>query len=341
MAGANGKTTDRLIEALATHPHAHDFFRAVRLIECSLRDHPRVGTSQSPAKDSIRFGQLPSLAFAPSTIQKIERDSVTNKIRMMVNFFGLLGPNSPLPTHLTEYALERELHFRDRTFAAFLNVFNHRLISFFYRAWAVNQKALDLDRPGEDERFEEFIGAFFGFGVESLEHEDVVQGYAKLYFAGRLASKTRNAEGLEAILQEYFDIPSQLETFFGRWLSLPAEYLCRLGDSPATGTLGTTAIVGSRIWECEMSFRIRLGPMILVDYERMLPNGSSFKRLKSWVLNYCGEQFFWDAQLILRADQVPQTRLGLYGLLGWNTWLKTNEFSTPACGLILHADRVR
>ena len=340
MAGTNGQASDRLIEALSADPYAYDFFRAVRLLECCLKEAPRTGTSNSPAKDAIRFGEHPSLSFAPSTIHRVEKDPATGRPRVLVNFFGLLGPNSPLPSHLTEYALEREIHHRDRTFTAFLNVFNHRLTSFFYRAWAANQKALDLDRAGDDERFAEYIGSFFGFGSGTLQQEDVVQDYAKLYFAGRLASKTRNAEGLEAILQDYFDIPAALETFFGRWLKLPEEYLCRLGEDPATGALGSTAIVGSRVWECDMGFRLTFGPMSLKDYERMLPNGSSFRRLKAWVLNYCGEQYFWDAQLILKADEVPSIRLGGYGLLGWNTWLKTSDFTEPAEGLILQADGV-
>lgn len=338
MADTNGQATDRLIDALSANPYAYDFFRAVRLLECSFRDHPRIGSAESAASEPVRFGQLPSLSFAPSTIQAVETDPPAGRIRLLVNFLGLLGPNSPLPTHLIEYALERELHHRDRTLTAFLNVFNHRMISLFYRAWAVNQKALDLDRPGEDERFEDYIGSFFGFGFRSLQHHDVVQDYAKLYFAGRLASKARNAEGLKAILREYFDVPASVETFFGRWLDLPGRYLCRLGESPTTGTVGSTAILGARIWDCEMGFRIRLGPMRLQDYERLLPNGRSFKRLKSWILNYCGEQYFWDAQLTLKGDEVPRIRLGVYGLLGWTTWLTSRPSAEPVNGVLLPGD---
>ena len=67
---------------------------------------------------------------------------------MLVNFMGLFGPNAPLPLHITDYARDREANAKDETLTAFLNVFHHRLISLFYRAWAVNQKAADLDRAG-------------------------------------------------------------------------------------------------------------------------------------------------------------------------------------------------
>jgi type VI secretion system protein ImpH len=334
MAGTDGQTTDPLSDALQQNPFAFDFFRAVRLLENRRRDLPRLGCALSPSAEPVRFSQNPSLTFAPSTLEEFRPGEGDSPPQLSVRCFGLLGPNAPLPPHLTEYAFERMHHHGDRTFAAFLNVFNHRLISFLYRAWAANQKALDLDRP-DDPRYAMFVGTTFGLGLESLRNHDSVQDWAKLYFSGRLACQPRNAEGLEAILREYFEIPTALGTFVGRWLSLPAESQCRMGDSPETGSLGLNTIVGSRFFECQLGFRVRLGPMNLADYERMLPRGAAFERLKFWILNYCGEQYFWDAQLVLKAAEVPATELGRAGRLGWTTWLKTQPFTRDADDLVL------
>jgi type VI secretion system protein ImpH len=79
--------------------------------------------------------------------------------------------------------------------------------------------------------------------------------------------------------------------------------------------------------------------MKLADYERMLPSGDAFQRLKTWVLNYCGEHYFWDMQLVLDASEVPSTRLGSAGRLGWTTWLKTQPFTHDADDLILNPPR--
>jgi type VI secretion system protein ImpH len=323
-----------LLEDLARNPFVFNFFRAVRLLENSRPDLPRIGRSLSPAQDPVRFGQNPSLAFAPSSLESLQQRPEDPFPRLYVRFFGLLGPNAPLPPHLTEYAHERIIHFGDRTFAAFLNVFNHRLISFFYRAWAANQKAVDLDRA-QDQRFTAFVGSFFGVGTEGLQNRDAVQDWAKLFFAGRLSCQTRNAEGLEAILGAYFEIKTQVQTFAGRWMDLPPDSICQLGDSPETGSLGVNAILGSRFFECQLNFRVRLGPMKLADYERMLPGGAAFVRLKFWILNYCGEHFFWDAQLVLEAPEVPEIELGRAGRLGWTTWLKSQPFTRDADDLIL------
>lgn len=341
------------MDALVERPFAFDFFRAVRLLESMRPNMPRVGYAATPAEDIVRFWQKPSLRFAPSTVDavgfeppKLQPPGFRSPPRSMiqggrstpwisVNFFGLFGPNAPLPPHITEYVLERELHAKDPTITAFLNIFHHRLISFFYRAWAVNQKALDLDRPA-DQRFAIYVGALFGIGMDTLRERDAVADSAKLFFAGRLSGQTRNAEGLEAILKAYFDVPAQLLPFTGRWLSLPGDSQCVLGKSPYSGSLGLNIILGERFWDCQLSFRIRFGPMKLADYERFLPSGTAFNRLKHWILNYCGHHFFWDVQLVLKADEVPEVRLGHAGRLGWTSWLKTKPFTADADQLILN-----
>ena len=335
MAGTDGQTTASLIAQLAREPFAFDFFRAVRLLENQRNDLPRVGCSHAPAEDPVRFGQNPSLTFAPSAIEAFQTDAPGAAPRFLVRFFGLLGPNGPMPPHLTEYVYERQLHYGDRTIAAFLNVFHHRMISFFYRAWAANQKSADMDRS-EEQRFATFIGSFLGIGMESLQNRDPVADWAKLFFSGRLAPQVRNAEGLEAVLQEFFEIPTEVQTFAGRWIDLPPDSVCQLGASPESGSLGMTTILGSRFWECQLSFRLKLGPMPLADYERMLPGGEAFPRLKCWVVNYSGEEFSWDVQLVLKAGEVPDTCLGKAGRLGWTTWMKTQPLGKDADDLILN-----
>jgi type VI secretion system protein ImpH len=76
--------------------------------------------------------------------------------------------------------------------------------------------------------------------------------------------------------------------------------------------------------------------MRLHDFYRMLPVGDAFCRLKCWVLNYSGQEYFWDVQLVLKAEDVPDTRLGKEGLLGWTTWLKSKPFEREADDLVIN-----
>jgi type VI secretion system protein ImpH len=337
MADSNGKKTDSLIAELAEKPYAFDFYTAVRLLQSRFQDQPRIGHSRSLKDDPIRFAQSPALDFAPSTLEAMRRKDPSRAPVIYSRHFGMFGPHGPLPLCLTEYARDRILHHRDPTFTAFCNLFHHRMASFFFRAWADAQKVVDLDRP-DDQHWAKFVGSLIGLGMDSLLERDHVPDRAKLYFAGRLVQQNRNSEGLEAIIQDFFGVPAKVLTFIGRWLKLPVGSTCKLGESRTTGALGTTVIVGSRFWTCQMHFRVRMGPMHFTEYERLLPTGSSFRRLCDWVRHYAGEEFSWDVTLVLAKDEVPAIQMGKAGRLGWTTWLKTKPFEKDAEDLVLSPD---
>src|SRR6202012_4572062 len=82
-----------------------------------------------------RFGAHISLGFPASQIQDLLRPkNPDDPSRMIVTFMGLVGPSSALPRYYTEMILERARK-KDFTLRDFFDLFNHRLISLFYRAW--------------------------------------------------------------------------------------------------------------------------------------------------------------------------------------------------------------
>lgn len=335
MASANGQTPDSLMAKLRADPYGFDFYAAVRALQSHFGHSPRIGYSRSPAQDPVRFAQNPALDFAPSTLERFRVDDPSRPPVIYSRHFGLFGPQGPLPLCWTEYARDR-LRQGDATLVTFCNVFHHRLLSFFFRAWADAHKTVDLDRPDE-QRWAQFVGSLVGLGMESLLARNSVPDRAKFFFAGRLVQQTRNAEGLEAILGEFFAVPTEIQTFAGRWLRLPQNSVCRLGASRHTGLVGNSIVVGSRLWTCQMHFRVRMGPMRLKDFERLLPTGRSFQRLSDWIRQYVGEQFTWDLQLVLAKKEVPPTCLGNAGRLGWTTWLQTKPPAADAEDLVLQS----
>ncbi|MBV9297470.1 MAG: type VI secretion system baseplate subunit TssG [Verrucomicrobia bacterium] len=325
MAELDRQTSDSLAAAMALRPHEFNFFQAVRRLEAEYAAWPRVGTSARLEEDYLRFCQIPSLAFAPSSIESVERAG--SVIRMHVNFLGMFGPNGPLPQQLTDFARDRLRNAHDPTLVRFMDIFHHRMLSFFYRAWASNEKSVDFDRA-DDARYFDYFGSFFGIGTPSLQDRDSVPDWTKIYFTGRLSSQTRNAEGLKAILTDFFRIPTEVQEFTGYWMKIPTENRCRLGESPETGSLGINAVAGERKYEVQLKFRIRMGPMELTDLQRLVPIGESFKRLKDWVLNYVNQEFYWDLQCVVKASAVPPISLGEGPMLGWTTWLKSKPFTS-------------
>ncbi len=325
-----------LFEALRRAPYAFHFFQALRRLECLYRDRPRLGKATQLADDPVRLAQEPSLAFAPATLAAFDPGSDGRPPRLSEYFLGLFGPQGPLPLHLTEYARDRLRNHGDYTFARFADVFHHRMLSLFYRSWADAQPTVSFDRP-ETDRFHVYVGAPFGLGMPSLWNRDAVPDLAKLHYAGRLVGQTRNSEGLQAILADFFKLPVTLETFVGHWLRLADTSRCRLGETPATGQLGMTAVIGARVWDCQYKFRIVMGPMGWAEFQRFLPGSDSLRRLVAWVRNYIGDELLWDFNPILKKEEVPPLQLGAGTRLGWTTWLTSRPLTRDADDLKLDA----
>ena len=208
------------IARMADAPWAYDFFQALRRIECEAVDQPRIGHSLRLRDDPLRLGQKPDCGFAPSTLASIEAGAEGAAPRIEQFFFGLTGPNGPLPLHLTEYARERQRNNADATFTRFLDVFNHRLLCLFYRAWAEARPTVSHDRPAHD-YWSMRLAALSGRGMTSLLGQGPIADSACYHFTGHLAAQTRYPDGLRAILEGYFGVPVGIEEYVGQWLELP------------------------------------------------------------------------------------------------------------------------
>jgi type VI secretion system protein ImpH len=329
MAGKDGTMRDPvdLLRRLGEAPASFDFHAALRLVECAHPDLPRIGTAPRPRQEALRFGQAPSLAFEGAALARLERSDGADAVEenaaplLLVNLFGLLGANGPMPVHITEYVRDRLRNGGDPTLARFLDMFHHRLISLFYRAWASAQPAVDHDRPGAD-RFSTYVGALFGTGMPSLRGRDAVPDAAKLHYAGRLAPHAASADGLEAILSDDLGAPVRVQQFVGHWMRLPPDGVWRLGGTPgAIGQLGQTAVLGRQVWNAQHKFRLVIGPLDAAQLADLLPGGAGMRRLAAWVAQYAGLALDWDVNLIVRKEARPGLTLGAGARLGWTSWI--------------------
>lgn len=317
MATGKGSGTDDLthLERLAQAPEEHHVFQALRLIEAAHPDRPRLGESRRPREDAVRLGQEAELAFPTSTIANYIPAEGGKPARLINRFFGLFGPQGPLPLHLTEYARDRQRNHRDRTIVAFVDMLIHRMMSLFYRAWAVGQPAPSFDR--DDDPMARRVAAISGYHADALLGRDALPDLARLYYSGFYAQGSRSPEGLVAIVQSFFDVPVEIEQFVGSWLTMEPDDQWELGR----GALGQTTNLGERVWTRADKFRLKIGPLGLKDYERMLPSGDSLDRLQAAVRNYMGDALDWDVNLILKGDEVPRSSLGRGTQLGHTSWV--------------------
>jgi len=351
MATPNGRESATLADQLLGEAYRFDFFQAVRLLErmfldkagsdSSQRRYP-VGQDQEPAREVVRFRAMQSLSFPASSVVELRRrsrkgregDSGSYPLEMLVSFMGLTGANGVLPDHYTRLLIER-IREKDYSLVDFLDLFNHRLTSLFFRAWekyrfptAYERSRLDPSGGGED-FFTSCLFCLVGLGTGGLRGRMRVDDEAFLLYAGFFADTHRPAVSLERMLSDYFDLQARVHEFQGRWLPLSGADRSALPSLGSPGglnsQLGVNVVLGERVWDLQSKFRLRLGPLTYGQYCRFLPSGDALEPLFQLVRAYVGPEFDFEVQPVLQAAEIPPCRLDSSGgagpRLGWTTWL--------------------
>ncbi len=365
MATQSRRQNPPLIEELFRQPYGVSFFQAVRLLERAGRRDAEderfegrmlVGVEGDPRKEAVRFRALPALTFPPSEIAGLTAPQPDPEARrpagppeMTVSFLGLTGPTGVLPPHYTELLI-RSIKARSFSLRDFLDLFNHRTISLFVRAWEKYRLPVAYERCGQGGKdpVSQAIYALIGFGTGQLRGRLAVDDEALLHYSGHLAHWPRSAAGLEAMLSDYFERPIRIEQFQGRWLNL-AEDETSLLPTPLQPDgrfcrLGVDAVAGNRVWDMQSAFRLKIGPLRYEQFVRFMPHEVELTKLAHLTRLYVGPDMAFDAELTLRKEEVPECVLAVDGpyqpLLGWNTWLKHRPFKKDVSDAVYVLDNL-
>jgi type VI secretion system protein ImpH len=354
---------------------AFDFFQAVRLLERLAPERSPVGRAWSPQKkeEVVRFRAHLSLSFPPSSIYEIQPASAALPVpAMTVAFMGLTGPSGILPQHYTELLLRMERDGKGSekgALRAWLDLFNHRLLSLFWRAWEKYRFSIPYERGEyggrEPDAFTQALFSLVGLGLPPLRNRLRVavpplvppQGgvtrerilariddVGLLHYSGFLAHRPRCAASLEALLRDYFGFDVQVRQFQGQWLYLEAANQSRLGAAGGNCQLGVDLVAGARVWDVQGKFRVRIGPLCYAVFNEFLPDRSPVASRKALFLLihlvrlYVGPELDFDVQLVLRAEEVPECRMtpdaSSAPRLGWNTWIRSQPMSHDAADAV-------
>jgi type VI secretion system protein ImpH len=326
-------------QKLFDEPYRFQFFQAVRLLERLLPERLPVGRVSdegqviAPSREVARFRSHASLRFPPSQLYDLERANTgeeggdANPPRMEVAFMGLTGPLGVLPNVYTELLIERKRR-KDLALHDFLDLFNHRFISFFYRAWEKYRFPVAYERDPGEGLFTRSLFALINMGTRGLRDRMNLRDEGLLRYAGLIAQRPHSASAIAAIIGDYFMVIARIEQFSGQWLKLDAGSVTTLGS--ANNSLGSTAVAGTRVWDCQSKFRVKLGPMSYEQFADFLPRGSAFKPVMDLIRLLAGPEFDFDLQLVLKSEEVPGSVAATdeknRSMLGWNSWLKTRPF---------------
>jgi type VI secretion system protein ImpH len=330
-----------LDQKLFAEPERFQFFQAVRLLERLFPAQSAVGRDPLPENEAVRFRSHVMLNFPPSEIHSLEEleDEEANRKRaeMYVNFMGMAGITGVLPIYYSELIVDRE-RYGDTALWAFLDIFSHRSVSLFFRAWEKYRFPVAYERGNDD--FTAFLFDFVGLGTQALRGKLDIDDESLLPYGGLIIQRPHSASALKQVLSDYFGVDVEIEQFSGQWIDLDDESITRLGHR--NSTLGTNTVIGTRVWDHQSKFRVVMGPLKFKEYADFLPNGTGNKPLRSLTRFMAGDEFDFDIQLKLKKNEVPgcvlTTRAQRRPMLGWTSFLKTKPFDKDDDQLVLQTE---
>jgi type VI secretion system protein ImpH len=353
---------DSVAARLFADPYSFDFFQAVRLLE--QVGGKRVGGDWPVLAECVNFGAASGFAFPASSIAGLAAVPDAPP-KMTVAFFGLTGPSGVLPEFYSHTLMLQQRAVDNperRAFADWLDIFNHRMLSLFYRAWVKYRLPVTYGRSGTQDPVTTVALSLAGLGVPSFakrlrvesnvppaspDDPGVMEEGSLVRYAGLFAHPSRPAAGLERMLADYFGASVAVEQFTGKWQPLDGANQTRLGRQGQNDQLGVSVVVGRRVWDVKSGIRIRIGPLDLAGFVSYLPDAAAGRRklflLAKLTRFYTRASLDFEVRLVLKASEVPVARLAKGGpgpRLGWNAWLGKRSSSTDADDAAFRCNRL-
>jgi type VI secretion system protein ImpH len=350
MASSGRRSRTPVIDRLIEEPHAFEFFQAVRSSNEARRVTGRLAADRRAgchceepalcAYQALQFRwrsikpQIPAMSTSPASPE------------LAVGFLGLTGPSGVLPQHYTELLIR---NLRDKNLAVrdFFDLFNHRLISLFHRAWEKYRLPATYERQAPDEdAVTACLMAIVGLDTPHLRNRLAVDDEAIVHFAGHYAHWPRSVAALEAILSDFFERRVRIQQFHGRWTWLSPDEFTAL-PARACGDRSRSS-VRMPWWASASGTSGQLPhPHRSVRYQQFIsfmPGSKDLAQLVDLTRLFVGPTFSFDMQLTLAKEEVPYLALAGEGdyvpRLGWNTWLKHEEFRQDASDAVFLLDRL-
>ncbi|NHZ66133.1 type VI secretion system baseplate subunit TssG [Massilia genomosp. 1] len=323
--------TASVLERLLSAPGQFDFAQAVDL----LRQHARrtgaggaaaPGRGSDPRKEALALTATFELSFRSQPIERIALGA-DGVFTLVANFFGLAGPDGPLPDAYVEL-IRSQLLEHDSGAVDFLSLFQHRLLSLAYRAEHDFRAAAPFGEPGTGP----LAPALLALLGQQAEHADAVRRHVLLSNLPACAQQRHSLRGFLTLLDQQFGVHALGQEWAGRWIALPEQLQTVLGAGGRNDLLGDGAVLGQRAWDEGGAVRVDLGRIGQALYLALLPGGARRRELGLLCTWYLGPNLACYLRMALAPDEVPAPVLGPAALLGHTSWL---DPAPAECGIEL------
>ncbi|MFW9270558.1 type VI secretion system baseplate subunit TssG [Pseudomonas sp. NR3] len=317
---------DGLLDALRGRVAEASLYRFCQLLEQALPGHPLLGSTAHPADDPVRFRPDPGMGFPAGELKAIEIDTnnpqrpATVRTRLM----GLYGLDSPMPTgFVDDIAQRREGH---EALEAFLDIFNHRIFTQFYRIWRKYSYPATFAAGGSDATSQCLFG-LIGLGIPGTAERVATPVSRFLALLSVMRLPTRNAEGIEALVK-LLAVHTQARITPHRPQKIPLPQPASLCPScPVRLSKGTP--LGNVGQDVNSQLHLVLSTDDAQEANDWLPGGALHRDLLVLLRVYLGWRCTATLQLTIAVSSLPtpilghrQIRLGMTGVLGLgsDTW---------------------
>ncbi|WP_404343658.1 type VI secretion system baseplate subunit TssG [Pseudoalteromonas mariniglutinosa] len=315
-----------MIKQIIAQASQLNFYKAVFLIENQLKKHGLeyrcIGYDCNPKQELIRFSATQKFGFPGNAITKLESTSYHDgleQVKMEVSFMGLTGCSGALPHFYSELVMQR-LRYKDTTMRDFYDMFNHRLISLYYRAWKKYKPTLNyLKDDTENDPYSSILALLSGG-----------KSCHQIHFSGLYSRKVRNAADLQNILTYYLSCDVHIKQLVGQWRPLKLEEQTKLASQNQYegqhARLGVDAMIGKQVWDIASLIEIIISPSEAEQTKRLLPRRDLFKLAQQIVNDYLGNAV--QSKIIIKSNFNDLDAVKLVNndyQLGCNSFLAANK----------------
>ena len=330
MANAQRDAIPDLIGTLLGEAKSHDFFVLLERLHVLLGDNLEAPGSDEPERQRIRLSNYAGLGFPASDVSRAERlsQSDPHQIEVQATFFGMHGPDSPLPSHYVErlaYEAGQGVGIRP----AFFDVFHHRLLTLLHQAWRKYRHYIRF-RPGASDPLSQRLFALIGLENTAIRGATPIAWSRLLSFAGAVVHRSRSPAMVAGLIAHCFDLDDvAIRDFELRYTDIDPGDRVQLGF--LNGMLGESFRVGDSVRTRHSKFTIVIANLSQERFREFLPRGENFERLRQLVAFLLRDPMPCDLELALRENEITSFNLagGIGTELGWTSFLEQPALRKP------------